>query len=299
MKSASDFVALLRLILYDILGLVIPGAVFLFLIIEYSAQSKAASELTMQLRTHTEQEILVTLLVAYLLGYLLQAISYRVFLFFMPFGQKLLRKPTVATSEVGAGVSAANMLTRNYFVETEFFKIAKRQIAETVGVSDSAKLTYGDVMNLAFSLARDEADQARQFRFRSDLCGAVATLVLLHFIGLFFFLGLHKDWRAIWCLVPAIILLWMYSLGVRTQGKYADQFRWLIPTLIALGLGALLLFGVAMPQVIWSVPLLVPVWFFFLYRSFFYGDIGGRIIFYMALAACRSPQGKGTNAPIV
>jgi hypothetical protein len=290
MKSASDFVALLRLILYDILGLVIPGAVFLFLITEYSKQNQVAYTFAARLGTQTNQQIVVTGLIAYLLGYLLQAISYRTFAFFKRFGQALLRKTVVPSSNPGMGISAANILTRDYFEQTEFFKTARRKIASTVGILDPEELSYGDVANLAFSLAPDEADQARHFRFRSDLCGAVATLVLLHFIGLVFLLGLRRDVRSLWCLVPAAALFWMFSLGKWPSADYASTFRWLIPVLLALALGTLLLSGIPIPHVIWTIPALIPVWFFFLFRSFFYGDIGGRVIFYMALVACSTPR---------
>jgi hypothetical protein len=294
MKSASDFVALLRLIMYDVLGLVIPGAVFLFLIREYSTQNTAAYAFVSQLGIQTTQQIVITLLVAYLLGYLLQAISYRIAIAFRAFGQRLLGRTASPAPNPGVGISNSNLLTRDSFGATKFYDMAKLRIASSVGIVDAESLSYGDVQNLAFSLAPDEAELARLFRFRSDLCGAIATLVLLHFIGLFFLffiLALRRDLHLLWCFVPGTIIAWMFSLGKWPGSKHANRFRWFIPSFAALVLGALVFLRIPVPQILWTVPLLAPVWFFFLYRSTFYGDIGGRTIFYMAFVASSTRQG--------
>ncbi|MGO9167143.1 MAG: hypothetical protein ACLP56_09745 [Candidatus Sulfotelmatobacter sp.] len=176
--KTSDLADLLRLIMYDIMGLAMPGLVLLFLFFEYATTTNLAPSLTTRLGSRSAFDVAVVILIAYMLGYALQAISYLHFRLFDEVGWRLMGK-SVSGRPSDHGVSAASKFTGRYFEKTPFYKLAKAKIVEAAKLVNSDELGFSDVQNLAFSIAGAAADKASVFQFRADICGALSTLSLI------------------------------------------------------------------------------------------------------------------------
>jgi hypothetical protein len=292
LKEASDWVALIRLVMYDIIGLLVPGLVLLYLIAWISGETLPTEFPAWGGGTTSAvAQAVANLVAAYVLGYLLQSISYVHLGFLEPLGLFLLGKKEQQTKRGDVAVSAATTLARRYFEDTSFYKVAKEQIARAAGINDFEKLTYSDIENLAFSIAPDETDKARHFRFRGDLCGALSTLALFGFLGAVVVALKFPDifdvfWPLVWCGVGWIMLLGFvlgYPRNWRETRKGQVARVTLLLALFSSLVGIVWWASGKSPST-WVVPALFGAWFFFLHRSYFYKDIGSRVVFYIGVA---------------
>ena len=305
--KTSDIVGLIRLIMYDILGLICPGAVLLFMLVRYYDMLVPAGKLSNYLRLDSTVHISIVVFIAYIMGYFLQSITYVHVRLFDSFGKRLLGKPIGLPNLGDPGVSAAGKFTSSYFAESDFYKHAKDQLAKFVGF-DPEKLKYADASSLAFSLAGKEADTARDFRFRADLCGALATLALVNslvFVPVVAISAPGSSWK--WYLTPAIILmalfaiLWVCNVKKPTDALASRREKYWGLGVLVIGVlltGCLrLVFGRSAPAYWLFGPMFLVVWAFLLFRQFFYSDIGGRIIFHIALARISHPHESKHSSP--
>jgi hypothetical protein len=320
--KTSDLADLLRLIMYDIMGLAMPGLALLFLLFEYATTTKLVPTLTALLGNRSAFDLAVVILIGYMLGYALQAVSYLHFRLFDEVGWRLMGKSVHGRSG-DHGVSAASRFTGRYFEATPFYRLAKQRITDAAKLVNEEDLTFSDIQNLAFSIAGGAADKASQFQFRADICGALATLSLITA------LALMPLWEAqgtpipcLWWSVEIGIVLWLavavaarllvsyvsarieaIKKDVKTDGlnelqkEQVDKLEkdesrihigfqylwWIIPLLTGTSALVLRLTYSYLPYW-WVIPLLFFNWFAFLYRAFFYTDIRGRIIFHIAVA---------------
>lgn len=315
--KASDIVGLLRLIMYDVIGLIFPGAIFLFMIIRYEGMLASSSELGDMLKMDTTIHVSVVIFIAYIMGYLLQSITYVHFRLFDALGKRLLRKPRFDPRESDPGVSAADKFASSYFAESDFYRQAKAKIANVVGIDEST-LEYADVSSLAFSLAGKEADRARDFRFKADLCGALSTLALINALVFIPFLALStpgSSWE--WYLAPGAIVAALFliqhacELRVPEKGVAGNRESWhrgvarwidghwlLVISTIGLLLTEAVprLLGSAGTAPYWlMIPASLIVWVLLLFRQCFYSDIGAKIIFHIAIARIANRSTKASS----
>jgi len=268
--------------------------------------------------------VAVVILIAYMLGYALQAVSYFHFRLFDEVGWRLMGK-SISGRSGDYGVSAASKFTGRYFEKTAFYKLAKAKILEASKLTSREESEFSDIQNLAFSIAGPAADKASQFQFRADICGALATLSLittLVLIPLWWAQGIPIP--GLWWLVEVGNILWLCgAVSVRLIGVFIDQrmdkltdgktlgdsqtdtarkekiarlkvweksihlgFRifWWVIPLCTMACALILRLLYTYRPYWWAIPLLFFTWFAFLYRAFFYTDIRGRIIFHIALA---------------
>jgi hypothetical protein len=288
MKELSGLADLLKVILYDILGLLIPGLLLfalLLLLAGYCHDSKQPFELINHAGNANKIIMYGMLLAAYALGYLLQSISAFHSTLFDDLGALLLHKPELETPALPSGTSSSTRFVERFYGKTQFYQFAREVIAKEIGLTDPKELRFADVSSLALSFAGEEADLARQFRFRADFCGAISTMSLLGALGITPVLVLNGSYQWRWSFLPALLLLWIIALGVRPQ-------RFLTPRLFSLAaavlLGGLTLLAHCTRQgsyIVWIIPAAVLTWFFMLWRHYLYLQLGGTVHFTMAVAA--------------
>jgi hypothetical protein len=305
------------------MGLAMPGSALLFLLFEYANTTKLAPGLTTRLANRSAFDVAVVVLIAYMLGYALQAISYLHFRLFDEIGWRLMGK-SISGRPSDHGISAASKFTGRYFEKTAFYKLAKAKIVEAAKLTNSDELGFSDVQNLAFSIAGPAADKASVFQFRADICGALATLSLIMALTLIPLLRAQgTPIPGLWWLVEIGTVLWLFvavsirliDLSInakiykletgepkRCGGKDASQERrieklrgweksihagfqylWWAIPLCTVACALILRLRYMYLPYWWTLPLLFFTWFAFLYRAFFYTDIRGRIIFHIAI----------------
>lgn len=295
MKEISSLADLLKVILYDILGLLIPGLLFfalILLLIGYWNDSQQTFKLIQKVPDAKNVAFYGILVAAYALGYVLQSISFFHSRLLDDFGAQLLRLPRLETDSSSSGTSSSTRFVEKYYSLTSFFKDARKIIGQKAGFTDPAALRFADVSSLAFSFAGEEADVARQFRFRADFCGAISTMSLLVALGITPVLILKGSYQWYWCMLPALLALWIGALGVRPRCRFLTGRRYFfLPPMVLLG--GLFFLAYCTRQgsdIVWIIPALVVVWFFMLWRHYFYLQLGGTVHFSMAVAAIAQGQ---------
>jgi len=348
MREISNFTELVRTIFYDIVGLLIPGLLFLtllLLVVGYCTDKKPF-QLIEAVPWQPKVTLAAALVAAYVLGYLIDSLWFVHGWFLLELGRRLLGREregrpeerpapfhqgTAATPLAGKAEreqrprewpspfhegTVASPLARECFENTRFFSHVRDVLGGRARFVDPKELRFSDVSSLALSFAGAEADLARQFRYRADLCGAVSTMALLAALGLVPLLVLKDCYPWYWCSAPALLALWIAFLAVPTVPKpfSGDSQPPLQPNVdgkTAAGAEAragqrksvlILVRRVLLPLILAAVPLLLAwrkhggwsvvcalpalsiVWMFMLWRAYFYLNLGGRVHFGIALA---------------
>src|SRR5690348_7295669 len=139
MKEISSLAALLKVILYDILGLLIPGFLLfalLLLLVGYCQDSGQPFELMKQARNADKIILYGMLIAAYALGYFLQSISAFHSTLFDDLGARLLHKAELETPALPSGTSSATRFVERFYTTTPFYQFARGIIAHEVGLAD-------------------------------------------------------------------------------------------------------------------------------------------------------------------
>jgi hypothetical protein len=206
--TVATIIDLLREILYDILGLFLPGVAFLLILRQSSiwvlhslAESLSKGESTSQ--------IAIFVGASYVLGYAVQGIAGTFWIPMLNFFGKLITLPgklrtlpakikalpetlrafpaninqkvknwfsippaETAVTEV-TGVAPAGRQTKDAIQKSELFKALREQLGDYCKLGDPNKLSVNEVQNLAFSVAGDRSANAFRFSFRADLCNGM------------------------------------------------------------------------------------------------------------------------------
>jgi hypothetical protein len=299
MKEISGLTDLLKVILYDILGLIIPG-IFLFilllLLISYCQNPVQPFGIILQAAHANGITLYVMIFTAYILGYFLQSVSFLHSKKLDGLGAQLLGLSDPAVDVQATGTSPSTRFVEEHYTKKPFYAVARAIIAQKAGLKEPTGLGFSDVSSLAFSFAREEADVVRQFRFRADFCGAISTLALLAALVLIPALVLQGNYRWYWCTVPVLLAIWVSALSISSRRRFlkflTHRTSSLLPPLIILiGLVSLKYETGQGRFIVWMVPALVLVWFFMLWRHYFYLQLGGTVHFSIAVAAIAREDG--------
>jgi len=217
MKDAGNWVSLLRMIMYHVIGLFIPGCGLLAVLYLNLSHLGFVSKVAALPKLETSQ-IIAIVIASYILGNILQGLTYMHMLCFEWVGLRLLGSNELASTEpqleLGSETSMSARVAAYRFGADPFFSVAKTLICSTLKVEPSEVKSYRTLEGLAFAAAGPRAEVVLPFRFSADLEGAIATVAV---IQLLFF-------------VPAI---W--------AGLPISQWWWLIPSSITF---LFLLFGI-------------------------------------------------------
>ena len=214
--SIATIVDLLREILYDILGLFLPGAAFL-LILKHSSIWVLHSLADAVSKGQDTKQIAIFVGASYVSGYAIQGVSATVWIPIVRFFGRLralpgklrilsakviarLKTPPAERSDLSAklwqkvkdlfkvpepapaevtGVGPAGLQTKDSVQKSELFKALREQVSEYCKL-DKDKVSVNEVQNLSFSVAGDRSANAFRFSFRADLC---AGMFVVFFFG--------------------------------------------------------------------------------------------------------------------
>jgi hypothetical protein len=337
MREISNFTELVRTIFYDVVGLLIPGLFFLtllLLLVGYCSKAEAPFELIKAMPWQPKATLGAALVVAYVLGHLIESVWFMHSYLLLELGRRLLGRPEPEEwpekwPSIFQRGNVATPLAREGFEKRLFYLHAREVIGRRAGFVKPDDLDFPDVGSLAHSFAGAQADLARQFRYRGDLCGAISTMALLAALGLGPLLVLRGRYPWYWCLVPALLALWVVVLALPTFPKLFSRDSQLppqpnankktAPDVVARagrGRRALVLARrVVLPLIlmavpvflawrthgwlfVWALPSLLMVWLFMLWRAYFYLNLGGRVHFGIALAAITGQPAESSMAAI-
>lgn len=316
MKDASNWASLLRMILYDVIGFFIPGCGLLAVLYVNLSHLGLVSKVAALPKLETYQ-IIAIVIASYILGHILQGLTYMHMLCFEWVGLGLLGSNALGSTEppleLGSETNMAGRVAAYRFGADPFFSAAKTLIDSTLKLDASALKSYRTLEGVAFSAAGARAEVVLPFRFSADLEGAIATLSV---IQLFFFVpaiwaGLPiSQW---WWLIPSSIGFWFLALGIvvlraphfsavdingtKTNKTWDTRRMFALLPFISVFLLSILVRVVSknVPPFWWGVPMLVVVWLAMLYRAFFYYDLGGRLIIYLAVAEISRLREAGSS----
>ena len=217
----SPVVDLFREILYDIVGLFVPGAALLLILHTSSFQS--IHDLIEPLpRVDSNMRLALFIGASYVTGYAVQGFAGRIW------GLAIVRivtktkqvcgvikrwwkerhlseserqPPAVVTAKAEEGmkgISPAFLQVKNQLEQSELFRTLRTQIAEYCGVADAQKLSPNEVQNLAYSVADERAANAFRFSFRADLSNGMFIVFCIGTIEKLaeFWRLPHKVWLA-------------------------------------------------------------------------------------------------------
>lgn len=295
MKEVSNFTELVRTILYDVVGLLIPGLFFLALLLVLVSCWKGNPPFQLIEKAANQSKITLEagLLAAYGLGYFIESLWVLHSSFLLGLGQRLLgRQEPKKWPSIFGGANVATQLAKEGYESMPFYMHVRHMLGERAGFPNPDELGFTDVGSLSHSFAGAEADLARQFRFRGDLCGTISTMSLLVAVGMIPVLVLTNYYPWYWCLLPALLLLWIVVLGLPLFLEFKHCSENVLGTLrrvvLPLTLVAVMAFLACITNrpwpVLWAFPTFIAVWFMMLWRAYFYLNLGGRVHFGIALA---------------
>lgn len=312
MKDISNLTELIRTLLYDVVGLLIPGVFLLTLLLllaGYWVDPAAPCELIRAVPRQPKTTLGAALLLAYGLGYLIESVWVMHSSLLLGLGHRLIHKEKMIDPHadrwprIFGAANVATSLARVSLEDRPFYRHTRQIIGARAKFENPEELTFTNVSALAHSFAGPQADLARQFRYKGDLCGAISTMSLLAALGIVPLLVLKGRYPWYWCSVPTLLLLWIAFLGlplflkpVGFQKKMVLRARYVLPFILV----AVMLFLASSMHhwnVVLTLPMLVAAWFFMLWRAYFYLNLGGTIHFGIALSAIVSESESLTNRP--
>lgn len=198
----SPVVDLFREILYDIVGLFVPGAALLLIL--HTSSFQFIHDLVEPItRVDSNMRLALFIGASYVTGYAVQGFAGRIWglvivrivgkvkqvcnvlkerwknsgfvrsLFSVAAWRALRRilfgEGSVKSEEGMAGISPAFLQVKDQLEKSELFRSLRTQIAEYCGVTAAEKLSPNEVQNLAYSVADERAANAFRFSFRADL----------------------------------------------------------------------------------------------------------------------------------
>ena len=204
MSPINGFVELLWVLLYDVLGLFLPGAALLT-VIQYTAlTSNLHSLVSSMFRIQDTRQLALFVGVSYLLGYAIQGVVSsisRLFQWWRARRGKEVRKDT--------GVSVAGSQVRGKVIQTEVYKALQEQLAEYYKM-EKENVDFREVRNLAYSVAGDQAANAYRFVFRAELCFGLAVVAIVGLLlALFQLFSRGYGWSLLaFYLLLALLFFW-------------------------------------------------------------------------------------------
>jgi hypothetical protein len=219
----SPIVDFFREILYDIVGLFVPGAALLLIL--HASSFRTVHDLVDPL-TRVENSTRLALFIgaSYVAGYAVQGFAGRfwgLIVVKIVNGIKglwhcLKGKPAAAVAvEIGMkGISPAFLQVKNQLESSELFRSLRTQIGEYCKVTDSQQLSLNEVQNLAYSVADERAANAFRFSFRADLSNGMFMAFSIGTI-----LKLAEFWRldpTVWLITLFIYIVLAIGFAMRT-----------------------------------------------------------------------------------
>lgn len=181
----SPVVDLFREILYDILGLFLPGAALLLIL--HSSPFETLRNLVAPLtRFDTGIEVVAFIAGSYVVGYSVQGFAGRLWGIVIVRILQAIKKPLPmpANNEIRQGmngISPAFLQVKGGIEDSELVKTLRTQIATYCGIAKPEDLSINEIQNLCYSLSGDRADDAFAFSFRADLSNGMFLISVLGF----------------------------------------------------------------------------------------------------------------------
>jgi|GEM_PF-4926201 len=300
MKELAGLTSLIKLILYDILGFLAPGifcfSLCLFVIGDW-LNPNSPFDLINKLLGSDRIYLYLALFISYSLGYLLQSIAIRITELFTELGYVLInRVPADKEKEhVLDGASAVTAFVERLYSHKYVYSEAKRIIAKECQIADPSELSFSDVSRLALGIAGDEADLADQFRFRADFCSAMATLSLITAILLPLLLIYKNGLNWLWIFAPLAFCISAFIYHKYPKMVTVSFKRIAVPVAILLLLTVLNTCtnqGISLSLVLFTF---LVIWFFLLWRCYFYMYLGGSVIFTIATVVIAKQKNAATD----
>jgi hypothetical protein len=222
----SPIVDLFREILYDILGLFLPGAALIYVLTNSPfASVKALAEPLTSLPYDKGMALLIG--ASYVLGYAIQGLARTLWVW-------AVIRPARDVSRGMKGVSPAGLQVKKDIENSELFQAAKAQLGEYCGIAEPSQLSTNEVQNLAFSVAGDRAADAYNFSFRADLCSGMFLVCGLASLQTAFAVSLYLTWSQWFVTLTAYLIL---AVCFYLRAKVYFDIRGRI--IFAIGLGVL------------------------------------------------------------
>lgn len=220
----SPIVDLFREILYDILGLFLPGAALIY-VVGHSPFEILRVVVQPLSGLHDNKRIALLVGASYVLGYAVQGIARTVWV------KVFVRNPG-NDSKGMKGVSPAGLQTKSEVENSEVFNALRTEVGEYCKIPNPSLLSSNEVQNLAFAVAGDRAADAYNFSFRADLCNG---MFIVCFLGFFLTaLGMSKiaTWQT-WFVYLVIYAFLTVAFFLRARFYFNIRGRIIYP--IALG----------------------------------------------------------------
>lgn len=222
----SPIVDLFREVLYDILGLFLPGAALIYVLAH--TPSATIQSLTNPLLALDQYRGLALFIGAsYVLGNAIQGAARTLWV-------ALVIRPEADTSFGMKGVSPAGLQVKKDIEQSELFKAAKAQLGSYCGIENSDALSTNEVQNLAFSVSGDRAADAYNFSFRADLCVGMLLVCAIGTLLTIALISLYSSWRQ-WLVTIGVYVVLSISFFLRAKVYFNIRGR----IIFAIGLGVL------------------------------------------------------------
>jgi hypothetical protein len=223
-STLTSIVDLFREIIYDILGLFIPGAALV--VIVANSAFPALNELTEPItKLDGTKGVILFIGTSYVLGYALQG-------FVREIWAKVFRSETNVEEAGTKGVSLAGLQVRPKLLNSELFNAARAQLARHCNIEAPEKLSMNDVQNLAFAVASHRSIDASRFAYRADLSVGLALVmtigVIITFAEFYKFAALDR-----WLIKLLIYAVLLVGFGFRAWFYFDIRGRIVIPIALA------------------------------------------------------------------
>jgi hypothetical protein len=222
----SPIVDLFREILYDILGLFLPGAALIY-VLTHSPFASTQALATPLVNLQNDRGMALLVGASYILGYPIQGLARTLWV-------KFIIRPVRDVTVGMKGVSPAGLQVKKDIESSALYQSAKTLLGEYCGIKDATKLTTNEVQNLAFSIAGDRAADAYNFSFRADLCSGMALVCSLASLLTIFAVTLYPTWKQ-WLVMLAAYVILTYCFYLRAKVYFDIRGR----IIFAIGLGVL------------------------------------------------------------
>ncbi len=210
----SPVVDLFREILYDILGLFVPGAALL-LVLHNSPFATIRDLVSPIAQYDTGFQVAAFIGVSYVLGYAVQGFAGRFWGILIVKGLNYFNNwKTGADREVinehgMDGISPAFLQVKQGLHDSVLLDTLRVQIGKICGIDNPQKLSINEIQNLCYSLAGDRADDAFAFSFRADLSNGMCLVSVLAIIQTLFAVY-NLSWK-LW--IASLIVYGVLALG--------------------------------------------------------------------------------------
>ena len=222
----SPIVDLFREVLYDILGLFLPGAALLYVLLHSHFKTvQALGEPFKALQQGWGWVLLIG--VSYLLGYAIQGLARTLWV-------KFVIRPEPDTTPGMKGVSPAGLQVKKNIEQSELYQAAKTQLGEYCKITNPSALSPNEVQNLAFSVSGDRAADAYNFSFRADLCVGMLLVCVIGVLLTLLAVSNYTSWTE-WFITLVVYTVLAFCFYLRAWVYFDIRGR----IIFAIGLGVL------------------------------------------------------------